>query len=77
MSDDDYKEFLLEDVRGKLDAILEGQVAMAYVPAKIEAIEDRLTSMESILTVTQLPVIDHEELLRNHNIRIVSLETAA
>ena len=76
MSDKDYTLFVLEDVQGKFDILLEGQAAMAPIPAKIEAIEERLTSIESILAVTQLSVLDHEVLLKNHEIRIVNLEVA-
>ena len=77
MSDDDYKDFLLEDVRGKLDAILEGQVAMAYVPAKLESMDIRLISIESEVKAIRMAVTDRDGLIKNHEVRIVNLETAA
>ena len=76
MSDEDYSLFVLEDVQNKFDAILEGQAAMAPIPAKIEAIEERLTTIESDVKIIKLSVSDHENILKNHEVRIVNLKVA-
>ena len=76
MSDKDYALFVLEDVQNKFDAILEGQAAMAYVPAKLESMDIRLISIESEVKAIRMSVTDHDGLIKNHEIRIVNLEVA-
>lgn len=73
---DNYSDILLEDIQSKFDAIIEGQAAMAYVPAKLESIDDRLISIESEVKAIRMAVTDHDGLLKNHEFRIIKLETA-
>jgi len=71
-----YTNILLEDIQSKFDAIIEGQVAMAYVPAKLESIDNRLTSIESDVKIIKLSVSDHENILKNQEVRIAELGIA-
>ena len=66
---------LLEDIDHKLDAIMEGQQAMAHVPAKISRIEERLDGIESELVAIKAVARDHSELLSNHTRQLLGHDT--
>ena len=76
MSDDKWLISFLEDVQNKFDLIMEGQAAMAYVPAKLESMDTRLISIESEVKAIRMAVTDHDGLIKNHEFRIVNLEAA-
>lgn len=73
----DHDTILLEDMNHKLDAILEGQQAMAHVPGKLESIDQRLSNVEADTHVIKLAVKaqtqDHRQLKK----RVTRLEQAA
>jgi uncharacterized protein YoxC len=80
MSNNDT-DILLEDIDDKLKAILEGQAAMAGVPASLQRIEERLTRVEEDGKTTKAAVTDlsrethhNSEELKDHEVRIATLE---
>ena len=71
-----YHDVLLEDMNDKFDAIMEYVVVLSeltYLPAKIDAMDERLKNVESIL---QMSVKHFSSILDNHESRISSLESS-
>ena len=70
-----YTEILLEDMNDKFDAIMEYVVVLSdltYLPAKVDAMDDRLKNVESIL---QMSVKHFSSILENHETRLTALES--
>ncbi len=61
---DHYEGAVLEDINHQLAAILEGQAAMAGVPAKLEQLHGRLTGLEGEVKATRAAVTDLSKELR-------------
>lgn len=61
-----YKDrVLLEDMNGKLDALLEGQEAMGHVPGQIREIDSRLRNVESDVKAIKAAVKDQSKTKRS------------
>jgi len=70
-----YTEILLEDMNDKFDAIMEYVVVLSdltYLPAKVDAMDDRLKNVESIL---QMYIKHYSGILDNHENRLTTLES--
>jgi archaellum component FlaC len=77
MTRDDHTGAILEVINDQLTAIQEGQAAMAKVPDDIREIKDRLTNVEADINVIKAAVTDQGHELKDHEVRITSLEQAA
>ncbi len=53
-----YEGALLEDINGKLDAILEGQAAMASVPSRLASLETNMATVKFDLKTLKTAVTD-------------------
>ncbi len=52
---------LLKDINHKLDAILEGQAAMAHVPLQIERLQIDMTEVKGDMRVIKIVLKDHSK----------------
>ncbi len=57
----DYDGILLEDIDHKLDAILEGQAAMASVPGDIAQLKMDMTTVQGDIKIIKAVVTNHDE----------------
>ncbi len=71
---DSYVGILLEDIDGKLDALLEGQTLLAPMARRIEDMDDRLINVESSLAAAIAVLTGHSQDLQGHDRRIIKLE---
>ncbi len=72
---DEYTALILEDIHGMFATLIEGQESLAYLPARINQIDDRLSVIESDVRTIKLVLTDHSGQLLNHDSRLVNLET--
>lgn len=75
MSDNDA--VLLEDIQHKFDVILEYLTPLSPLPAKVDAIDERLRSVEADVKIIKAVVTDHSATLLNHDQRLTRLEQPA
>ena len=81
---DDRTGVILERIEDQLAAILEGQAAMAGVPAQIERLDNRVANVETDVKAIKAAVKDHTDeqrrhatQLEDHEGRLTHLEQAA
>ena len=73
----DLDNILLEDVNHKFDAILEGQAALASLPADVAQLKADMIEVKADVRTIKAVVISHSSQLENHEQRITRLEQSA
>ncbi len=72
-----YEGALLEDINGKLDAILEGQAAMAEIPPRVARLEIDVSSVKTDIKAIKFAVKDLSTDFKTMNRRLTRLEVAS
>ena len=65
MSDYDIA-IILEDVNHKFDVIVEGQQAMAHIPAAVAKLQEDMTEVRGDIRAIKAVAKDHSDLLSDH-----------
>jgi peptidoglycan hydrolase CwlO-like protein len=68
---DHYEGALLEDINHKLDAIMEGQQAMASLPGDVAQLKEDMSDVKNDLEAIKAVAREHSELLSEHTLSLL------
>ncbi|HEX7633171.1 MAG TPA: hypothetical protein VF401_02485 [Candidatus Saccharimonadales bacterium] len=73
---DHYDGVLQEDIRHRLDLVMEALSELKNVPRDIRELKDLMRQTIDRQDLLELIVTDHSKVLNEHEIRLTKLETA-